>query len=359
MVRGVGRTGLLGAVCLASAVFAAPSAPGASPAETAADVVLAVSPRASGPLSLGADGSVSPTVGGLSGLTYVVAHPTLPVFYVTKESGPANRVLVAITPTAKEWREIGRAATGTGPVHIALDSKGRTAFVAGYTDGSITRVILDERGVPKAAKRVLLPVGRGPDPRRQLGPHAHSIAVSTDDRYLVVADLGTDSLHVFDARTLGLLRTERLPAGTGPRTAVFADPFTLVVSEELRGGLSWWSFDKGRLSLVRRIALDGSTPADVVVRPDAATGTGPMVVVISRGTDELVGVTSEGETRRWATPGCGARFGAWTATGDLLLACTRGGELRRLRLGPSMTADVRSVWPVTAVSGFAAVGWRP
>ena len=336
----------------------APSAMGMSPAAIPGIPLLAVSPRASGPIIVEGDAQALPTVRGLSGLTYVVAHPTLPIFYVTKESGSGNRVLVALTPSETGWGELGRAGTGTGPVHIALDSDGRTAFVAGYTDGTISRVALDERGVPKVTKRVRLPAGRGPDLKRQQGPHAHSSAVSADDRYVVVADLGTDSLHVFDARTLGLVRTERLPAGTGPRTAVFADPFNLVVSEELRGGVSWWSFDNGRLSLVRRIALEGSTPSDVIVRPDATAGTGPKVVVVSRGTDELIGVTSEGETRRWTTPLCGARFGAWTTTGDLVLACTRRGELRRLRLGTTAAAEVRSATPVAAVSAFAEVAPR-
>ncbi len=365
MVIRAARRGLLGALfamVAGSVGFAAPPASGAlgvSPAETPRIRILAVSPRASGPLIVEGDAKASPTVGGLSGLTYVAAHPTLPVFYVTKESGAGNQVLVAVTPSVAGWRELGRARTGAGPVHIALDSDGRTAFVAGYTDGSITRVALDQRGVPKATKRVRLPSGQGPDPTRQQGPHAHSSAVSTDDRYVVVADLGTDSLHVLDARTLGLLRTERLPAGSGPRTAVFADPFTLVISEELRGGVSWWTFDNGRLSLVRRIALDGTTPSDVIVRPDAFAGTGPDVVVISRGTDELIGVTVDGETRRWTTPGCGARFGSWATTGDLVLACTRGGELRRLRLGPTVNADIRSVTPLAAVSGFAEVAPRP
>ena len=358
MVLHAARMGLLGAFCIVSAGFPGPPALGASSPDTGTARIMVVSPRASGPLVLEPDGAVSPAVGGLSGLTYVVAHPTLPVLYVTKESGPGNRVLVAITASAAGWRELGRATTGAGPVHIALDSDGRTAFVAGYTDGTITRIALDERGVPKAAKRVRLPGGRGPDPERQRGPHAHSSSVSTDDRFVVVADLGTDSLHVFDARTLGLLRTERLPAGAGPRTAVFIDPFTLVVSEELRGGVSWWSFDNGRLSLVRRIALDGAAPSDVIVRPDGSAGTGPEVVVISRGTDELIGVSSGGETRRWTTPVCGARFGAWTSTGDLVLACTRGGEVRRLRLGSAVTADLRSAVAVAAVSGFAELAER-
>lgn len=365
---GMGRLGGLGAswvrcvLCtlwVVAAGFAVPPAFGVSTVETGTVELLGVSPRSSGPLIVAPDTQASPTVSGLPGLTYVVAHPTLPVFYATKESGSGNRVVVALTHSATGWRELGRATTGTGPVHIALDSAGRTAFVAGYTDGSITRVILDERGVPTAAKRVRLAAGRGPDPKRQRGPHAHSSAVSADDRFVVVADLGTDSLHIFDARTLGLLRTERLPPGTGPRTAVFVDSFTLVVSEELRGGVSWWSFDNGRLTLVRRTALDGTTPSDVIVRPDASAGTGPAVIVISRGTDELIGVSFDGETRRWPTPGCGARHGSWTENGDLVLACTRGGEIRRLRLGSAATAEVRSTTALAAVSGFAEIRPRP
>ena len=317
--------------------------------------ILAVSASAPGPVVIRADGTTEPTVRLLGGLSYIVRHPTLPVFYAAKESGTRNRILVALTETANGWRELGRVTTGVGPVHIAFDASGRTLFVAGYTDGDLTRVSVDGRGVPTASKRIRLPRGHGPDAARQSGPHTHSSAVSADDRYVVVTDLGTDSLHVLDANSLALVRTERLPPGTGPRTAVFADPFSLVVSEELRGAVSWWQFNNGRLTLVRRINLGATTPSDVIVRPDSATASGPAVLVISRATDELIAISADGEGRRWATPQCGARFGAWTAADVVTLACTRGNELRGVRLGTGTSVEIVGSRNIRGVSSFAII----
>lgn len=316
---------------------------------------LAVAASALGPVVIEADGQTTPTLRTLRGLSYIARHPTLPVVYATKELGSGNRVFVALGEAAGSWRELGRATTGQGPVHIAFDSSGRAAFVASYTDGGLTRITLDARGVPAATKRIRLPTGKGPDAARQSGPHAHSSAVSIDDRYVVVADLGTDALHVFDAVSLTLLRTERLPPGTGPRTAVFADAFSLVVSEELRGGVSWWQFADGRLTLLRRISLGPTTPSDVIVRPDSASATGPAVLLISRATDELITVTADGPGRRWATPRCGARVGAWTAEDVVTLACTRGGDLRAVRFGPGPDAEVVTSVVLPGVSSFTVI----
>lgn len=338
-----------------AAALAVGCLPAHSEGRSARGPVVAVSSRADGPVVVGADGNISPTITGLRGLSYIAAHPALPVYYATKESGSRNRIFVAFAQTVDGWTELGRATTGTGPVHIALDADGRTAFVAGYTDGTLTRIVLDERGVPRTAKTVRLPRGRGADPSRQQGPHAHSSAVSADDRYVVVADLGTDALHVFDASSLSLIRTERLPPGTGPRTAAFVDPFTMAVSEELRGGLSWWSFRDGRLTFIRRVALERSVASDVIVRPDALAGQGPQTLVISRATDELIGVSANGEERRWATPGCGARFGAWTADDTIALACTRGGDVRHISLGAGGEFEERARVTLGAVSAVVAL----
>ncbi len=339
----------------AGSVVASAVAAGSPPPDGRPQRLIAVASSATGPVVVDADGQTVPTLRNLSGLTYVVRHPTLPVVYATKELGSRNRVLVALAETAEGWRELARATTGTGPVHIALDSTGRAAYVSSYTDGALTRVTLDAQGLPTTTKRVRLPTGKGPDPARQTGPHAHSAAVSFDDRYVVVADLGTDALHVFDAASLALLRTERLPPGTGPRTATFNGPFTLVVSEELRGGVSWWQFDAGRLTLIRRIALERTTLSDVIVRRDSASATGPAVLVISRATDELIAVTPDGQGRRWAIPGCGARAGAWTTDDVVTLACTRGGNLRSVRLGPGADAEVVSAVDIPRVSSFTSL----
>ncbi len=65
--------------------------------------------------------------------------------------------------------------------------------------------------------------GKGSNPERQEGPHAHSIDLSPDNRFAMVDDLGLDELLVykFDAAKGSLTPNDppfaKLDAGAGPR----------------------------------------------------------------------------------------------------------------------------------------------
>lgn len=314
---------------------------------------VAVSPSLGGPVLVRQSGAVSKPLLALTGLSFIVRHPTLAVFYVAHELGPRNHRITAFVVRDGRADVIGTATTGAAPVHIAVDPLGRFLVSADYNDGGITKVVLDAHGAPRRATRVRVPGGRGPDVNRQRSPHPHSVALSEDGRFAVVADLGTDSLLVYDATGLGLLATEQLPPGTGPRTAVFVDPFTLVVSEELSATVSWWTFDGGRLRLVKRSALDSAAPSDVIV----ARGSSPVpgVVVIGRGQGDLVEVGPTGPARRWPIPGCGARVGRWTGDDELVLSCGRSGVIRRLRLDDGGRVTEGTTAAVRGVTGLALV----
>ena len=318
-----------------------------------APFAIVVSPSLSGPVIVRQSGAVSKPLLALSGLSFIVRHPTLAVFYVAHELGPSNRRITAFVLTDGRARIIGTAATGTAPVNIAVDPLGRYLVSADYNGGGITRVALNAKGVPGRSIRVPVPPGSGPDTDRQRRPHPHSVALSGDGRYAVVADLGADALLVFDATGLGLLAIEQLPPGTGPRTAAFIDPVTLVVSEELSATVSWWSFDAGRLRLVARFPLDSAAPSDVIVAERSSPG--PGVLVIGRGSDELIEVDATGTGRRWPVAGCGARVGRWSADGELVLACGHAGTLRRHRLGTDGTVMDQSEAAVLGASSLAFV----
>jgi 6-phosphogluconolactonase len=90
------------------------------------------------------------------------------------------------------------SSRNAGPAHITLDHAGKCALVSNYPRGSVAvfPVLKDGRLGEVSA----LVQHRGPggvDKERQEGPHAHAVALSPDNRFALVADLGLDQLFAY------------------------------------------------------------------------------------------------------------------------------------------------------------------
>jgi len=142
---------------------------------------------------------------------------------------------------------------GPGPCHVTVDHTGKYVLVANYDVGSVAAFPILADGRLGKATAFLPHTGRSVDPKRQEGPHAHSIYVSPDNRFVVSADLGTDQVYVyrFDS-TKGTLTpndppSAAVPPGTGPRHFAF-DPkakFGYAI-EEMGSSLTAFSYDAAR-----------------------------------------------------------------------------------------------------------------
>jgi len=139
---------------------------------------------------------------------------------------------------------------GPGPCHVTVDHTGKYVLVANYEVGSVAAFPILADGRLGKTTSFLAHTGHSVDPKRQEGPHAHSIYVSPDNRFVVSADLGTDQVYVyrFDA-TKGTLTpnqppSAKVPPGTGPRHFAF-DPngkFGYAI-EEMGSSLTAFSYD--------------------------------------------------------------------------------------------------------------------
>ncbi len=116
---------------------------------------------------------------------------------------------------------------GVGPCHISFDRTGRTLLAANYGSGSAATFRINPDGSLQEAASVVRHSGGSINPRRQEGPHAHSINLSPDNRHAYVADLGIDKVMIygFDADT-GILDAEETRSfaaepGAGPRHICF------------------------------------------------------------------------------------------------------------------------------------------
>ncbi|MGO9084318.1 MAG: lactonase family protein [Candidatus Sulfotelmatobacter sp.] len=131
------------------------------------------------------------------------------------------------------------ATRGADPCYVTVDKTGKYALVANYTGGSVAVFPIRDDGSLGEASAFVQHTGHGANPQRQEGPHAHSIILSPDNRFVYVNDLGLDELLVykFDAAKGTLTPNDspfaKLIAGAGPRHFALhpSGQFAYVISE--------------------------------------------------------------------------------------------------------------------------------
>ena len=109
----------------------------------------------------------------------------------------------AISPEDGSLRFLNRTSSGgAAPCHLVIDRGGRNVLVANYTGGSVASLPIGPDGQLGTITTLVQHQGTSVDPRRQKGPHAHSINLDSANQFAVVADLGLDKLLVyrFDAK---------------------------------------------------------------------------------------------------------------------------------------------------------------
>lgn len=187
---------------------------------------------------------------------------------------------------------------GQAPAHISVGRDGAYVYVANYTSGTAAVFPVEEQGRLGPASDVVQHEGSGPDPRRQEGPHAHSINIDPANRFAYVADLGIDRVMIYDIATeRGKLMPGSPPsvaveAGAGPRHFTFhpSGRFAYVINEM---GNTITAFEhrpeSGQLSVLQTVptlpeSFDGSnTTADLHILP-----TGDFLYGSNRGHDSIV-----------------------------------------------------------------------
>jgi len=129
-----------------------------------------------------------------------------------------------IDKATRKLKPLNQVGTrGGGPCHLLVDKTGKNVIVANYGGGSVAAFPLEAGGRVKEAASFIQHHGSSIDPKRQQGPHAHSVNISPDNRFVFVADLGLDQVLVyrFDAAKCELTPNDppfvKVRPGGGPR----------------------------------------------------------------------------------------------------------------------------------------------
>jgi 6-phosphogluconolactonase len=145
---------------------------------------------------------------------------------------------------------------GGGPCFVSIDRSGRNLLVANYGGGSVSVVRILEDGKLGETTAFVQHQGSGAVPGRQATPHAHSINLTPDNRYAMVADLGLDKVLIyrFDADKGTLTANDpafvQLSPGSGPRHFAFhPDGKRAYVINEINSTVTVFEFDAAKGSL--------------------------------------------------------------------------------------------------------------
>src|SRR5262249_18584579 len=146
-------------------------------------------------------------------------------FVETKSGGVSAFALDPASGTLKFLNQ--QASGGTFPCHLTVDREGKHVLVANYGSGSVAVLPIRAGGGLDEASARVQHHGAGADPKRQQGPHAHSINLDASNRFAIVADLGLDKVFIyrFEGGKGALLPNEppfvSTRSGAGPRHFAF------------------------------------------------------------------------------------------------------------------------------------------
>lgn len=162
-----------------------------------------------------------------------------------------------------------KSAFGRGPCHISIDKTGRWAIISNYVSGNwLVYGLLPDGSLGELTDSLSF-AGSGPNTSRQERPHVHSATISADNRFVYIADLGTDKLHCYNLNAqTGKLTPNAVPVidvkpGSGPRHfTIHPNGRFAYLAEELTSSVAVLSRDPKTGSLTLMQDQVPSLPAD-------------------------------------------------------------------------------------------------
>ena len=269
--------------------------------------------------------------------SYLVEHPTLAILYAAA-SGDSLRAFSINKASGNLTLLNEQPSGGRGPCHITISPDGQRVATANYGGGSVSFFGTEKNGALTKSVAFFQHEGSSANPKRQEGPHAHSVNFDLTGRYCVAADLGTDELRVYHYNQTDGAVTAHAPSavstapGAGPRHFCFhPNNKNAYVVNELDNTVTAyaWDFKQGILNPIQTLgtlpsSFEGNnSTAHIITDPK-----GRFLYASNRGHDSIAvfGIASGGKLdARGHTSTGGVRprnFGV-DPTGNYLLAANQ------------------------------------
>lgn len=245
--------------------------------------------------------------------SFLALHPSKRFLYSVNESSDGANGVSAYAIDAKSGALtlLNRASSeGGGPCHVSVDRTGRLAFISAYGGGTFAAIPIGADGKLGATAFRMKYEGGNPSNPRQDAPHIHSATVSPDNRFVYVADLGTDRVYIY---AIDAKRQRIAPAatpfatvrtGSGPRhMAIHPNGRYAYLVAELASSVVAFSRDPKTGALTVLQERVGTLPADFSTSNTSADihldPSGQFVYQSNRGLNALamLAITDDGKIR--------------------------------------------------------------
>ena len=290
------------------------------------------------------------TTTGVVNPSYLTLDPARRHLYAVNElktfGGMASGAVSAfrVEPETGRLTFLNQKSTGgTDPCHVVVNDRSTQVFVSNFMSGSVCVFPIQPDGTLGDASQFIQHSGSSVHPKRQRGPHAHSLIFDKHNRFAFVPDLGMDKLMVYKTDfDKGRLSPAKVPfvsvqPGAGPRHCVFhpSGRYCYLI-QELDSTLSAYRYNPNDgtfelLQTVPTVVSDGftgdNTCADVQILPK-----GRFVYGSNRGHDSIVIYRIDQETGRLSFVGMESTRGrtprnfAIDPTGRFLLAANQDSD---------------------------------
>jgi len=265
------------------------------------------------------------TVKGVSNPSFLAIDPKRRFLYAANESGEfagkkgGGVTAFAIDQKTGDLRKLNEQHSPGVPCHVSVHPSGKFVLAANYGGGNVVIYPVRAGGALGEASDVAQHTGKGGDPKRQDGPHAHCIMLDAAGRHAFAPDLGIDKVMIY---RVDVKNGKFVPNGfaatkpaAGPRHFDFhpSGKFAYIINE-LDSTMTAFAYDKAKgalaeLQTVSTLPADFSGTsycADIHVHPS-----GRFVYGSNRGHDSIVAFAVDQSTGKLSLIAHESTRGKW------------------------------------------------
>jgi len=161
-----------------------------------------------------------------SSIQFLTQHPSQPVLYATGPSKNGNVYAYQVDYSTGNLTLINQqSCVDNAPCYASVDPSGQFVLVSNYSGddgcGSVCVFPVDEQGGLGVLSDYIRHSGNSIHPQKQRCSHPHSVLPVADTSYVLVQDLGLDTIFAYelDAQSgkLDLRKRITVSSGSGPR----------------------------------------------------------------------------------------------------------------------------------------------
>lgn len=186
------------------------------------------------------------------------------VFAVEETGGDQGGKVSSFILKDEAFQKINSVSShGASPCYVSLDPSEKFLVAGNYSSGNFVVIPVEQGGKLNEAVQNIQHHGSSANPNRQKQPHVHAAIFHPIDKRLLIADLGTDEVVVYDFDSQKEMPVTEEPhyrlkvsPGAGPRHLVFnSKGDRLYLVHEITAELGVYAYDDGLLEHIETHSL--------------------------------------------------------------------------------------------------------